>query len=86
MKRIVFVLGWLAWLLSGVTAKAQSPLERIVITYPSRSIASVDYLAELLTSLLARLYGKDPALKTENGTRVKRTALITRNHQKGIVQ
>ena len=47
MKPTLFVLGWLAWLLSGATADAQTALERIVITYPSRSIASVDlYIAQ----------------------------------------
>ena len=47
MKRTLFVFGWSIWLFSGATAIAQSPLERIVITYPSRSIASVDlYIAQ----------------------------------------
>src|SRR4030095_5124787 len=47
MKRTLFVFVWSIWLFSGATAIAQSPLERIVITYPSRSIASVDlYIAQ----------------------------------------
>lgn len=47
MKHTFAILGWLAWLSIGATAHGQSPLERIVITYPSRSIASVDlYIAQ----------------------------------------
>ena len=47
MKTILIAVGWLAWLLCGATADAQTALERIVITYPSRSIASVDlYIAQ----------------------------------------
>ena len=42
MKTILIAVGWLAWLFCSATANAQSTLERIVITYPSRSIASVD--------------------------------------------
>jgi len=46
--KLTLILGlWLSWLLSGAPASAQSDLERIVITYPSRSIASVDlYIAQ----------------------------------------
>lgn len=47
MKPILYLLGGLAWLWSGAVANAQAPLDRIVITYPSRSIASVDlYIAQ----------------------------------------
>jgi len=46
MKRIL-ILVWLSWLLGSAPASGQSELERIVITYPSRSIASVDlYIAQ----------------------------------------
>ena len=47
MKTIVVAAGWLAWLFCNSMASAQSSLDRIVITYPSRSIASVDlYIAQ----------------------------------------
>ena len=47
MKPTLYVFVWLIWLLSATTVGAQSPLDRIVITYPSRSIASVDlYIAQ----------------------------------------
>jgi len=47
MKQTLYLLGWLFWLVGGTTANAQAPLDRIVITYPSRSIASVDlYIAQ----------------------------------------
>lgn len=41
MKTISLIVAWLA-LASGAAAQAQAPLDRIVIAYPSRSIASVD--------------------------------------------
>ena len=40
MKLTLAILGCLAWLVNA--ASAQTSLDRIVITYPSRSIASVD--------------------------------------------
>jgi len=47
MKLTVAILAWLAVVCIGATAHGQTPLERIVITYPSRSIASVDlYIAQ----------------------------------------
>ncbi|MGZ8477317.1 MAG: ABC transporter substrate-binding protein [Candidatus Binatia bacterium] len=47
MKLTFVILAWFAFICSGATAHAQTPLERIVITYPSRSIASVDlYIAQ----------------------------------------
>ncbi len=47
MKPTLYLLGWLFWLVGGTTANAQAPVDRIVITYPSRSIASVDlYIAQ----------------------------------------
>jgi len=47
MKPTLYVFVWLIWLLSATSVGAQSPLDRIVITYPSRSIASVDlYIAQ----------------------------------------
>ena len=47
MKTILISLGWLTYLLMGATANGQTPVDRIVITYPSRSIASVDlYIAQ----------------------------------------
>jgi len=43
----LLMLACLAWLFGGAPARAQSSPERIVITYPSRSIASVDlYIAQ----------------------------------------
>ena len=47
MKPTLYLLGCLLWLVGGTTANAQAPVDRIVITYPSRSIASVDlYIAQ----------------------------------------
>ena len=42
MKTISALISCIAWLASGPSASAQTALDRIVITYPSRSIASVD--------------------------------------------
>ena len=47
MKLTFAILAWLAFICIGATAHGQAQLERIVITYPSRSIASVDlYIAQ----------------------------------------
>ena len=47
MKPMLYFLSCWLWLFTSVVANAQSSLDRIVITYPSRSIASVDlYIAQ----------------------------------------